>query len=305
MKPILIAVIVSVVVVSLLFGTIRANPYFHGGETLPPTGANPPSLSLRLENNTFSQSNNLVTPFNNNSIFNSNNITFRITATSSQPKNFSNSFGLPEKWYLTDVWYVVDWLDCNNSIYKQANWWQTETNFFRYMSLTNIPEGNHTMRVFANEIGDYVKDMTKYYFNINNSVTINFAIDTIKPSISFTEDYQNKTYSSREKTLYFTTDKKDCQTYYSVDNQSFSLAGPGSSIQLINLSNGKHNVTVYAVDEYGVIGEQNTINFDVKVPEPFPTTTVAIVSGMILVLVVGIISLLLLNRQRKNQVKKV
>ena len=146
--------------------------------------------------------------------------------------------------------------------------------------------------------------MTKYYFNINNSITINFAVDTIKPSISFSEDYQNKTYSSTEKTLYFTTDKKNCQTYYSVDNQSFYLASSESSIQLVNLSNGKHNVTVYAVDEYGVIGEPNTINFDVKVSESFPTTTVAIVSGMILVLVVGIISLLLLNRQRKSHVKK-
>lgn len=292
----LIAVIILVLLCFIMVNpAVNANPFFPGGETLPPTGANPPTLSLRLENNTFSQSNNLVTPFNNNSIFNSNNITFRITATGSQPKNFSNPFGLPEKWYLTDVWYVVDWLEGNNSIYKQK-----ATSFFRYVILTGIPEGNHTLSVFANEIGDYVKDITKYYFNINNSITINFAIDTIKPSISFSEDYQNKTYSSTEKTLYFTTDKENCQTYYSIDNQSFSLASSESSIQLINLSNGKHNVTVYAVDEYGVIGEPNTINFNVKLSEPFPNTTVAIVSGMILVLIVGIISLLLLNRHRKT-----
>jgi hypothetical protein len=278
--------------------TVNANPFFPGGETLPPIDANPPTLSLRLENNTISQSNNLVTQFNNNSIFNSNNITFRITATSSEGTNFSNPLGLPDKWYLIDVWYVVDWLKGNNSIYKQANWWQTETSFFRYVNLTDIPEGNHTLSVFANEIGDYVKDMTKYYFNINNSVTINFAIDTIKPSISFTEDYQNKTFSTREKTLYFSTNKQNCQTYFSVDNQTSSSANSESPIQLIDLANGKHNVTVYAVDEYGVVGIPSTIYFKVSVPEPFPTNIILVI--ILLSIFISVISGLL-YRSRKRQ----
>ena len=278
--------------ICLIVSLVGANPYFPGGEVSPPTGTQPPKVSVTLENN---------------SLFLSNNISFKVTASSSDPINFTDKYTyVTDPWFITDVWYTVDWKEGNTSVIHNSHYAVgVTTNLFRYVNLTNIPEGNHTLKMFVNEYGTYVNMVTKYFFNINSSVSVNFVVDTVKPTISFSEPFQNITFDAKDVAFNFTINKHDCQIYYSLDNQSETMANSDSSITLSNLINGEHNVTIYSKDKYGVISEPNTIYFDVKVPEPFPTMTVAIVSGMILVLVVGTSSLLLLNRQRKNQVKKV
>ncbi len=67
-----------------------ANPYFHGGQTPPPTGTEQPKIIVTLENN---------------SIFLSNNITFKVTATSSQPINFTDKRALNQTQYM--IWQRV------------------------------------------------------------------------------------------------------------------------------------------------------------------------------------------------------
>ena len=54
------------------------------------------------------------------------------------------------------------------------------------------------------------------------------------------------------------------------------------------LSNGEHNVTVYANDTFGYVYASQTVNFTVALPpeiKPFPTVTVASVSGVLAVIV--------------------
>jgi hypothetical protein len=66
---------------------------------------------------------------------------------------------------------------------------------------------------------------------------------------------------------------------------------------LTGLSNGSHNVTVYATDEAGNVGTSQTINFTIAKPESFPTTLVAVAS-VASVAVIGVI-LLIYFRKRK------
>ncbi len=86
-----ISTIILTIVVSmcLIVGLVRADPYFYGGEMPPPAGTQPPKISVVLENN---------------SLFLSNNISFKVTASSSPPIIFSdNTTFVNNPWFLTDV----------------------------------------------------------------------------------------------------------------------------------------------------------------------------------------------------------
>jgi hypothetical protein len=56
-----------------------------------------------------------------------------------------------------------------------------------------------------------------------------------------------------------------------------------TSLTLPNLSDGEHNVTIYAQDEFGVISAPSTVYFNVKV---FPFATIVAVSGAVIVVVI-------------------
>ena len=267
----------------LIISLVKANPYFYGGEVPPPAGTQPPKISVTLENN---------------SLFQSSNISFKVTASSSDPINFTdkNTF-VTNIWFLTDVWYTVDWKEGNNTVYHNTNYWEETTNLFRFVNLTGIPEGSHTIQLYANEQGTYVTLVTKYLFNINSSIMANFIVDSITPTISFSAPYQNKTFDTRDIVLNFTANKPDCQISYSLDNQSEISANSDTAITLNNLMNGQHNVTICAKDKFGALSAPITTYFDVKVPEPFPTITIVTVAS-ILVIITGISIGLLIYRNK-------
>lgn len=276
-----------VVSMCLIVSLVRANPYFYGGEVPPPAGTQPPKVSVTLENN---------------SLFLSSNISFKVTASSSDPINFTdkNTF-VTDRWFLTDVWYTVDWKAGNNSVYHLSNYWEENTNLFRYVNLTNIPEGNHTLKMFVNEEGTYVTAVTKYLFNINNSLLVNFIVDTVTPTISFPAPYQNITFDTKDATLNFTINKPECQISYSLDNQSETIANSDTSIALSNLINGEHNVTIYAKDRYGALSAPSTAFFDVKVPEPFPTLTVVAIASIVVAIAGASVGLLIHRRRTMSR----
>jgi hypothetical protein len=63
------------------------------------------------------------------------------------------------------------------------------------------------------------------------------------------------------------------------------------------LTNGVHNITVYAEDTFGNECASETIFFNVEVPEPFPTTLV--IASAIAVSVVSV-ALLVYFKKRKH-----
>jgi N-acetylneuraminic acid mutarotase len=86
---------------------------------------------------------------------------------------------------------------------------------------------------------------------------------------------ENKTYPSSSASLAFTLSENASWMGYSLDGEdNVTITG---NTTLSGLSNGLHNVTVYARDEFENTGASETISFSVDVP--FPTALVVAASG--------------------------
>ncbi|MBN1358931.1 hypothetical protein JW988_09220 [Candidatus Bathyarchaeota archaeon] len=94
------------------------------------------------------------------------------------------------------------------------------------------------------------------------------------------------TYNESSVSLVFTVNKPVEWLGYSFDGQDNVTAY--GNITLSGLPNGLHNVTVYAMDEFGNTGVSETASFTVA--EPFPAVTVAVASAAsVAVVVVGLL----------------
>jgi parallel beta-helix repeat protein len=97
----------------------------------------------------------------------------------------------------------------------------------------------------------------------------------------------NQVYNESSVDLVFTTDEAANWTGYSLDGeQNVTVTG---NTTIADLPNGSHTLAVYANDTLGNMGTSETVFFTVKEPEqePFPTATVAAVSGMSALIVFG------------------
>jgi len=165
------------------------------------------------------------------------------------------------------------------------------------LHFVEIPEGRHTLTVYATERGSYY-DLdssnwpmfgTVYYYGFNKtgSSSVSFTIDTTPPSVIISS-MKDETYSESEILLDFTTSEPVSQTSYVLDGQeNVTVAG---NVMLAGLSCGVHNVTVYAWDAAGNAGTSETVFFTITEPEqecdPFPTTLV--IASLITVAVVSV-----------------
>jgi hypothetical protein len=123
---------------------------------------------------------------------------------------------------------------------------------------------------------------------------VTFNIDSIPPNISILSP-ENKAYNTSDVPLDFTVNETASQITYSLDEQE-NVTATGN-MTLTQLSNGAHNVTVYATDEAGNIGASPTVTFTIAKPEPFPTTLVVTASG-VAVAIVGLGFLFYFKRSR-------
>ncbi|MCW4047287.1 MAG: hypothetical protein NWE99_06975 [Candidatus Bathyarchaeota archaeon] len=94
---------------------------------------------------------------------------------------------------------------------------------------------------------------------------------------------ENQTYNVSSVALVFTVNKPVNWIGYSLDGEAnVTITG---NTTLSGLSNGLHNVTVYAADEFENMGASETVSFTVEVP--FPVVPVAAASG-VAVAVIGV-----------------
>ncbi len=108
---------------------------------------------------------------------------------------------------------------------------------------------------------------------------------------------QGKEFNTASVPLDFVVDQPVYQIMYSTDNQNnVTIAG---NTTLSNLSNGLHNVTVYARGKYtGEIGSSETIYFTVATSQTFSFAPIATISAFVLVL--AIVGLLVYWKKRKR-----
>jgi len=121
-----------------------------------------------------------------------------------------------------------------------------------------------------------------------------FGYGTVPPTIEFASP-RSLTYNESSVSLVFTVNKPVNWTGYSLDGgETMTVA---DNITLEGLANGVHNVTVYAKDAFGNTGASETVSFTVDVTEPFPTT-IAIISGVSTLVVVGAILAIYFKKRR-------
>jgi hypothetical protein len=87
----------------------------------------------------------------------------------------------------------------------------------------------------------------------------------LPPSIHIVSP-ENKNYTAKDIILNYTVSASTQWVGYSLDgNANVTLAANST---LPQLSNGLHDIAIYANDTYGNFGKSETINFNVTVPEP-------------------------------------
>src|SRR4030042_682889 len=160
------------------------------------------------------------------------------------------------------------------------------------MTLSGLSEGSHEVVVYA------VAQMGKVY-----SFRKSFAVDTTQPSVSILS-IENRVYDTPDVALNFTTSETCSQIKYSLDGQENVTVNGNTTLS--GLSNGAHNVTVYAWDAAGNVGFSETATFTTTEPEPpapFPTAPVAAAS---IASVAGVgAGLLVFFKKRKRQATNV
>jgi len=211
--------------------------------------------------------------------------------------------------HVQEIYCKADWQTSNISIYKfdADNNLNTPEPVFTQVSktfdLTRIPDGNHSLIIYAIEKGDYYSHTQcefiynlacYYYFEINASSTVFFAVDTISPIVTIFL-IQDGTFASSDVDLGFFVNEPTSKISYSLDRRNnVTVAG---NTTLASLPAGEHNVTVYAWDAAGNVGASETIYFRT---EPFPIVPVTVAS----VIAIAVIIACLVSTSRNANTKQ-
>ncbi len=126
-----------------------------------------------------------------------------------------------------------------------------------------------------------------------------YVLEHTPPQLSF-QSPLNQTYNDSSVQIIFTINKNVTWIGYSLDGKQNATLTSNTTIDKI--SNGSHNVTIYANDSYGNVGIE-TANFNIEKPEIeiFGTTMTIIMIGIPIVTACLVASILFFRRHRKTK----
>jgi N-acetylneuraminic acid mutarotase len=195
----------------------------------------------------------------------------------------------PQKVYVLGVPVEALYPTVINQVYdpKTDNWTTATT-----MPITRSDFGVAVVNDVLYVIGGYLRSSPQVTPTAMNEQYIPIGYSS-PPEIKIVSP-ENQTYNGSSVSLVFTVNKPVNWTGYSLDGQeNVSLTG---NTTINGLSNGLHNITVYAKGEFENTGTSETITFSVEVP--FPAVPVAAASAAT-VAVVGV-GLLVYFKKRKH-----
>jgi hypothetical protein len=152
-----------------------------------------------------------------------------------------------------------------------SNWWNTAASERSFnFTLKELTEGSHTLVAYAEDT----------FGNMGTSDSVNFVVDTKTPNVTIVS-IENRTYDSANVPLNFAVNESVSRIAYSLDGKANASISGNST--LTGLSNGVHNVTVYAWDEAGNVAVSETMAFSVAVSFPTLPVVFAFVVGVVVV----------------------
>ncbi len=199
------------------------------------------------------------------------------------------------------VAYQTDWRTNATILYSENFPYHYKNSASSIVTFSNLTEGNHTLVCYVNIFGQMTTPAVYpiaglvQRFTFTNSSLVSFVVDTVAPLIT-NVSLANQTFVSSNVTSSFKVSEPVVKLSYSLDNQG-NVSFNGGQLNFIDLSNGRHNVTIFAVDSAGNIGKSELLQFYVKLPAPFPTPV--IIAIVVTIVMVGSI-VLLYKRHRKT-----
>jgi hypothetical protein len=138
---------------------------------------------------------------------------------------------------------------------------------------------NRTFYIDAN-----VSGYTSYELIVEENIN-SPLLDIVPPAISVLSP-ENKTYDLEKNiSLTFTVNEPTSALWYRLDG--YGKVGILRNVSLSGLSEGTHNITVYARDEVGNIKASETVYFSVE--EPFTTTLIVVAAIVLAILDLGLL----------------
>lgn len=168
--------------------------------------------------------------------------------------------------------------------------------------ISGLTNGKHELKVFADGSCN-VDDDGIFPWNVSLPPVYFSVYNVPPPKISIlspqTQSYEFANVTLGSIPLNFTVDKTTSWIGYCLDNHNNATIVGNTT--LIGLSEGNHNLVIFANDTIGNMGASQPLNFTIAAPtvmnsKPFLTATVAVV----FVSVVGAAGLLVYLRKRKR-----
>ena len=190
---------------------------------------------------------------------------------------------------VTSVYYTIDGGERKNiavhDIDTFFNIAEKTSSTLSFSVTLNLTAGQHSVRTGVIADSYYVTFPVNWY-NVFSSVAVtgqsdqvNFTVNLPRPVIVTPESIA---YNASSVPLAFTLDTSATSWVgYSLDGKSNATITGNTT--LTGLSNGEHNITVYANDTFGNIGTSQTVNFTVALPpelKSFPTAMVTAVAAV-------------------------
>jgi len=249
---------------------VEANPYvdeYVFNDILPPTGTQPPKVTIHSPQNSSLHQRNITLNFDVNI------------------PNLGDNKSIN---YVEKVYYVASW--ASNETTVTEKFFVNRTSFS--IDLNNMPEGNLSIIVYAIGLGAYRTGIfysgytaTIYVdrFRMTGFSTVNFAKDSLSPVISIVSP-QNSTYTTSAVRLDFVVSESVSKLLYCLDGkENQTLAG---NLTFTGLAKGVHNVTLYATDLAGNAMASETLYFTIV--EPFPTALLMASVSIVVIVVIGL-----------------